>query len=218
MDINNQILNAISDLGVIRRLIDTNESQKVSPSAKSANIVVLSGLLFLSSLALVYEQFISNAQIDHLLLFTRTDEELKYGSIFYMGYALLIILIAMYFVIWRSAKHDKVELNSFIAKNFVYLSNLSLVSDLFMKFTTISLVIASGAPKWVAPLLVLFTGDYLIQGRLFKFSLKTMLVLGSLCIAIACGIAYFGITSFTIPLAIFVALVGTSLINVLNAR
>jgi len=58
-------------------------------------------------------------------------------------------------------------MNAYIVRNFIYIKNLSLISDLLMKFIALSLAILAGKPEWIAPLLAAFTGDYLLQNRFF---------------------------------------------------
>lgn len=211
----NQIQKAIADINLIRRLVGgPNEMTAIT---KKTNILILTIALVIGLLALGYELFITDAPIDYLLKYTRNDAELKFGSIFYMGYTLVVVLISLYFVMWRAAKHEGEDLNNYIAGNFNYLKNLNLVSDLFLKFTTIALVIVSGAPQWISPLLLLFIGDYLIQGRLFVMPIRFMIGMGALCMLGAVMQMYFGVTTFLIPLAVFAVMVAVSILRVMKA-
>ncbi len=214
---NQQIQQAIADINIIRRLIESPRPNTESPSAKTAKIMVLSLALLISVLAIIFESA-NAARFDSLLKFTKGDGELTFGSIFYMGYTLMVVLAALYFVLWRGAQRDEENLNSYISKNFTYVKNLSLVSDLFLKFTTIAVVIVLGAPQFISALLLLFTGDYLLQGRLFVLPIRVTIALGVACIIGAGILCYLNESTFLIPLWVFASLAAASIAYLLNAK
>ena len=72
-----------------------------------------------------------------------------------------------------------------------------------MKFVAVALVLLAGQSQWVAPLLIAFTGDYLLQGRLFTLPTKVAAALGIVCIggALLQFLSYSD--SLLVPLAVF---------------
>jgi hypothetical protein len=68
----------------------------------------------------------------------------------------------------------------------------------------------AGHPDWIPPLLLAFTGDYLVQGRLFTLPTRSAVILGAICIAI--GLCQFlaGIQTLLLPLAVFTAVAAIS--------
>jgi hypothetical protein len=53
----------------------------------------------------------------------------------------------------------------------------------------LALVVLSGHGEWVPALLLLFLGDYLLQGRYFTLPLKLALLAGPICF-VAAGVLY----------------------------
>ena len=72
-----------------------------------------------------------------------------------------------------------------------------------MKFVAVALVLLAGQSQWVAPLLIAFTGDYLLQGRLFTLPTKIAVALGVVCIGAALLQFLSHSDSLLIPLAVF---------------
>ena len=72
--------------------------------------------------------------------------------------------------------------------------------------------------EWIAPMLALFTGDYLIQGRFFNLPLKLSLFLGIACVLVAAGMYLKGIIFVFWPLLLFVAVNLISLALLVRSR
>jgi hypothetical protein len=89
-----------------------------------------------------------------------------------------MLALSVYLIVWRNAQLAGEELSAFIRRNFRYLSFATLTSDLFIKFSAVSLVILAQRPDWVAPILIACTGDWLIQGRGFMLPVKISIPLG----------------------------------------
>lgn len=115
------------------------------------------------------------------LMISNQPEAIKLYGIGFMGALLIGLLIPLYFVIWRAAKHNNEDVISYTARNFKYLKNLSFFSDLLMKFFGIALIVLADKPEWIAPLLIAYIGDYLLQQRFFTLPFKASAVLG-LCV------------------------------------
>ena len=145
------------------------------------------------------------------LMLGRQSPDLSLIGIGLMGGILVGLVILLYFVIWRAARHNGEEFNAYIVRNFRYARLLSYLSDLLMKFTAVALVLLAGRPEWVPPLLLVFTGDYLVQGRLFTLPTRTAVLLGALCIAIGLFQFVAGLESLIPPLAVFSAIASVSI-------
>jgi hypothetical protein len=102
-------------------------------------------------------------------------------------------------------------MQSYITRNFKYVKNLSLISDLLMKFITLSLLLLAGKAEWMAPVLMAFTGDYLLQGRFFTLPTQISAVLGIGCLASA--LTQFASSSheLLIPLGVFAFITSISM-------
>ena len=129
--------------------------------------------------------------------------ELRLVGIGIIASILAGLVILLYFVIWRAARHSGEEFNSYVVRNFRYARLLSYLSDLMMKFGAVALVMLAGHPEWIAPLLLAFTGDYLVQGRLFTLPTRMAVILGAICI----GAGFFqfiaGLEQLLVPLIVF---------------
>ena len=127
-----------------------------------------------------------------------------------MAGILIGLVILLYLVIWRAARNSREEFNAYIVRNFRYARLLSYLSDLLLKFAAVALVMLAGHPDWIPPLLLAFTGDYLVQGRLFTLPTRSAVTLGAICIAI--GLCQFlaGIHTLLLPLTVFTAVAAIS--------
>ena len=132
-----------------------------------------------------------------------TFPDIRLVGIGFIAGILIGLVILLYFVIWRAARNSGEELNAYIVRNFRYARLLSYLSDLLLKFTAVALVMLAGHPEWVPPLLLAFTGDYLVQGRLFTLPTRLAVLLGTLCIAAGLYQFLAQIPTLLTPLAVF---------------
>jgi hypothetical protein len=119
----------------------------------------------------------------------------------------------LYFVLWRVARREGENLSSYVERNFAYLRVLSFGSDLFLKFIATAAVILAGRGDWVAPLLMIFTGDYLLQGRVFILPLRGALVFGLGCFVLGVVQLLWLEGSLVYPLSVFCAACLLSLLH-----
>lgn len=183
---NGNIQQALNDVALIRRILDqrTASNDESSPNGTPlATSLLLQVLATLGALALLLVELTGGNTLSQTLLGTGDSRELaSYGSGL-IGLILVGLLLVSYFIFWRSARHEGDALADYIARHFRPMKNLALVSDLLMKYAALSLLLLAGQPQWIAPLLLAFTGDYLLQGRLFTLPLRSSLTLGLLCLA-----------------------------------
>ena len=63
----------------------------------------------------------------------------------------------------------------------------------------------AGHPEWIPPLLLAFTGDYLVQGRLFTLPTKSAVILGVICIGTGLYQFLTDLQTLLLPLIVFTA-------------
>jgi len=208
------IQKALSDIAMIRRTLSQADQDQMDARLVGVTLdanLLLQALAFVSTLALFLVEIVSDNAVMQTLMAAGQVDELRRFGIGMMGFILVGLLITLYFVLWRAALHNGENIQSYITRNFKYVKNLSLISDVLMKFITISLLLLAGKAEWIAPVLMAFTGDYLLQGRFFTLPTKTSAVLGIGCLAAA--FAQFASNSHTLllPLGVFVLIAGISL-------
>jgi len=208
------IQKALTDIALIRRTLNQADQEQIDAKLVGVTLdanIILQALAFVSALTLFMVEIVSNNTIMQTLMATGQLDELRQFGIGLIGFTLVGLFITLYFVLWRAALHNGECMQSYITRNFKYVKNLSLISDVLMKFITISLLLLAGKAEWIAPVLMAFTGDYLLQGRFFTLPTKTSAVIGIGCLAAA--FAQFVSNSHTLllPLGVFSLIAGISL-------
>jgi len=215
------IQSAASDLAIIRRAIEKAGGRDPSIPAHGTAMdagFVIQGLCLVIAVALLAFELISGREMTDIMMLSANDEELGWLGLAQVALAGLTLLMCVYFLAWRAARHSGQSFNDYLVRNFQYLRNLSLVSDLLVKFIPLSLVVLAGRPDWVAPLLSLYIADYLLQGRFFTLSTRVSLVLGGASV-IAAAVQYFGYSAQLVwPLLHFSVVSAASLFFLLSAR
>lgn len=199
---NEHVQSVMQDILAIRRSITSYQMTKdgqigeTTLRAKSALQVI--GLVLLSGLISI--EVFGNHLITRTMLANAHNRIAGIIIASTIGAFLALCLGIMYFVICKAAAKTQENLDSYIKRNFVYLQNLSHISDLAVKFTIIAALIIGGRPDWVAPFLLIFTADYLVQGRFFTLSLRLSQLLAMLTAAGAASMFYFGISEVLWPM------------------
>jgi hypothetical protein len=197
---------AFSDLATIRRAIErVNEDENrniVQRVVLGTNIYVQIGALAIA-LTFLISELVTNHLGTLALLYSAQDKEVAYMGLGNVGLFLLILLLFLYALVFRAARESHIEMGRFVARNFAYLKNFSLSCDLFVKYCLFALLVFAERPQWIAPMLVLFIGDYLLQGRFFTLPLNLSLVCGLLCVVGAIVQYYTGAALLAWPLAVF---------------
>ena len=202
---------AIADVELIRRVLDQAE-QHESPAQTmelfgvtlTANIILQGIALGVSTLLLLIELLSRGALTEYLML-GAAFPDIRLVGIGLIAGILVGLVILLYFIIWRAARNSGEELNAYVIRNFRYARLLSYLSDLLLKFAAVALVMLAGRPEWIPPLLLAFTGDYLVQGRLFTLPTKLAVLLGALCIAAGLYQFLAEIQTLLPPLIVFTA-------------
>jgi len=210
---NLEIQRALLDVAAFRRALDRNEGDQIDSKLVGVTLqanLMFHSIAFASSLALCLVELVTSGSMAQTLLAGAQSGELRQFGVGIMGFVLAGLLVTLYFILWRAARVEGEDVGTYIARNFKYVKNLSLISDLLMKFMTVALLVLAGRAEWVGPALIAFTGDYLLQGRFFAFPTKLSLALGIACLALAAYQFTAGSASLLIPLAVFALVAGLS--------
>ena len=200
---------AIADVALLRRVLHQIEQKRTDQ--ESAGLfgttlntnMLLQGGVFCIALALAIVEIFSDNAISRAMILGNESLDLRLAGIGIVALMLLGMITALYFVLWQAARHNGEEFGAYIARNFRYARHVSYLSDLLMKFVAVALVLLAGQSQWVAPLLMAFTGDYLLQGRLFTLPTKAAVALGVVCIGGALLQFLSHSDSLLIPLVVF---------------
>ena len=200
---------AIADVELIRRVLDQAEQNETPAQTTGLFGVTLTANLILQGLALgvstllLLIELLSRGTLTEMLMLGATFPDIRLVGIGIMAGILIGLVILLYFVILRAARNSGEELNAYIVRNFRYARLLSYVSDLLLKFAAVALIMLAGRPEWIPALLLAFTGDYLVQGRLFTLPTRLAVLLGTLCIATGLYQFLAQIQTLLLPLGIF---------------
>ena len=199
--------NSMNDLAYIQRLLQKIEKNEFS---MPVNQFALKISLFFQSLCLVFAtflavyEFITKGQITSQMLLSAQDSELGHLGMQTVLIILLTFLIILYFLVWRASLKAQRDFGVYLEVNFKYLKNLSLVSDLIVKFFSLYLLVITGQSKYVSCLLILFIGDYLFQGRYFNLPYRLSVVAGVLSFLVGVMLFYFNRFDLIYPLIVFI--------------
>jgi len=200
---------AIADVALLRRVLHQIEQKRTDQESAglfgttlNTNMLLQGGALCIA-LALAIVEIFSDNVISRAMILGNESLDLRLAGIGVVALMLLGMITALYFVLWRAARHNGEDFGAYIARNFRYARHVSYLSDLLMKFVAVALVLLAGQSQWVAPLLMAFTGDYLLQGRLFTLPTKAAVALGVVCIGGALLQFLSHSDSLLIPLAVF---------------
>jgi len=187
MNQNDSILGAMGNLTVIRRAIEKAENRNTAiPNNK---IAIDAGLIFqaiclLIGLAMLVYEFASGFEMTKIMMLSVNDTESGMFGLAQVALTMLTLVICLYFLAWRAAHHSGQSLDDYLVRNFQYLNNLSIVSDLLVKFVPLSLLVLVGHAEFIPPLLSLYIADYLIQGRFFNLPTRPALLLGLVSVVV----------------------------------
>lgn len=206
--------NSINDLAYVQRLlkkIENNEfSMPLNRFAVAINIFFQALCLVIAVFLAGYE-LVTDGQITASMLLSAQDSELGSLGIRTVLIILFALVVVFYYLVWRASVVAKRDFNMYLEANFKFLKNLSLVSDLLVKFVSLSLLVLTGQAQYVSLLLILFIGDYLIQGRYFNLPFKISAFAGVLSFILCLTLFYFKKPDLIYPVAVFVAMTIASL-------
>ena len=218
------IRKAIADVELIRRVLNQAENQPVEAPhvdllgvTVTANLVIQTVAVALAG-ALLLTEALGQRYLSRLLELGATAPDLRLLGVALIAGLLVGLVILLYLVIWRAARNSGEDFNQYLVRNFRYARLLSYLSDLFIKFVAVSLLILGGHTAWIGPLLLVFTGDYLIQGRLFTLSTRVAIGLGAFCIVAGLVQFFMGVVSLLPALVFFTAIGAASMGRLVRIR
>jgi len=218
------IRKAIADVELIRRVLNQAENEPVEAPhvdllgvTVTANLVIQTVAVALAG-ALLLTEALGQRYLSRLLELGATAPDLRLLGVALIAGLLVGLVILLYLVIWRAARNSGEDFNQYLVRNFRYARLLSYLSDLFIKFVAVSLLILGGHTAWIGPLLLVFTGDYLIQGRLFTLSTRVAIGLGAFCIVAGLVQFFMGVVSLLPALVFFTAIGAASMGRLIRIR
>lgn len=203
------VLAAIRELSEIRRAVEMNGAKKPQRSAIQV-FLLATGLL--AVLALLFLELFRPIGPTQFLIETHYREKLRYIAILDIGGCLAILVCGLSFLFLLKAREQGESFEAYLARSFSFLSFFALLSDLFTKFAAVSLLILAGRPDWVAPMFLVFLGDYLIQGRYFVLPLRVASLLGMCAIGLGVLQCLLWYGSLILPFSVFIFLSSASLL------
>jgi len=215
---------AIADVALLRRVLNQIEERNINKSSSGLFGTTLKTNMLLQFVALVsaliigFVEIFSGDVIFRSLSLAHEPFDVRLIGIGIMALMITGIMIGLYFVLWRASQQNGEEFGAYIKRNFRYSRQVSYLSDLLMKFFAVGLLLLANQSQWIAPLLMAFTGDYLLQGRLFTLSTKLAVVLGVGCIAGAILQFLLQSSSLIPPLTIFSAITVISIVRLLKLK
>ncbi|MEK9786374.1 MAG: hypothetical protein VW546_10230 [Gammaproteobacteria bacterium] len=218
------IRKAIADVELIRRVLNQAKNEPVEAPhvdllgvTVTANLVIQTVAVALAG-ALLLTEALGQRYLSRLLELGAAAPDLRLLGIALIAGLLVGLVILLYLVIWRAARNSGEDFNQYLVRNFRYARLLSYLSDLFIKFVAVSLLILGGHTAWIGPLLLVFTGDYLIQGRLFTLSTRVAIGLGAFCIVAGLVQFFMGMVSLLPALVFFTAIGAASMGRLIRIR
>ncbi|MGE4634720.1 MAG: hypothetical protein AAEI92_05130, partial [Arenicellales bacterium] len=137
------IRKAIADVELIRRVLDQADHKAAATGLFGVTLtanIVLQSLALISAALLAAVELFGGGALTRTLMLGGQSPELRLVGIGIMASILGGLVVLLYFVIWRAARHSGEEFNSYVVRNFRYARLLSYLSDLMMKFGAIALV------------------------------------------------------------------------------
>jgi len=191
------------DVKTIRQVMEgvkQSSHLKTQTALLSINVLVL-----LSAGSFLIVELFSRGQMTIFLMNIKSDPELvTFASVYIVG-MLLLILFGCYFLILSVSKRQRLTSGAAF-KIFQALNVGSILADLVLMTCFLVAVISFGQSVLISPLLLMFTGNFLFQGHLFRFPAKGASVAGLGCYILALIQFLLGSPSLMLPLTIFVTL------------
>tara|TARA_B100000686_G_scaffold334835_1_gene402661 strand:- start:26182 stop:26898 length:717 start_codon:yes stop_codon:yes gene_type:complete len=215
---------AIADVALLRRVLNQIEERNIDKDSSGLFGTTLKTNMLLQIVALVsaliigFIEIFSGDAIFRSLSLAHELSDVRLIGISVMALMITGIMIGLYFVLWRASQKSGEEFGAYIKRNFRYSRQVSYLSDLLMKFFAVGLLLLANQSQWIAPLLIAFTGDYLLQGRLFTLSTKLAVVLGVGCIAGAILQFLLQSSSLIPPVTIFSIITIISIVRLMKLK
>lgn len=166
--------------------------------------VIINSIALLGAGALLFLEVILG-EVSQFIIYSKTDEYLRSTIPMVLISVLSFLAFAGLLTVLNMALDKEVPLGVFL-KRFPVVAIGPLFSELVVMTMFLSFTIYAGVPTLVAPLLLLFVGNFLIQGHIFVLPAWLSLSVSLLCYVLS-AIVYFTQWNSILPgLIIFCAL------------
>lgn len=217
MENHNITQKALSDIESLKKtLTHLHRQNALGLESVDAHITLSSLMLTASGLLTGIESLTNGITAD--LIASASNPALQQEGLIQVGATLAILMGGAYAYLSVTSTEQKQALDSYTGRYFSYFQRLSGCSDLFVKFAGFALVILAGRPDWVAPLLMLYIGDVVFQGRLFTLPARLSPLLGVSCFVGGIGLFITGMVSVLWPLLAFSAIAAASVVQAMSAK
>ena len=122
---------AIADVALLRRVLHQIEQKRTDQESAglfgttlNANMLLQGGALCIALTLAIIEIF-SNNVISRIMILGNESLDLRLAGIGIVALMLLGMITALYFVLWRAARHNGEEFGAYIARNFRYARHVS---------------------------------------------------------------------------------------------
>lgn len=174
---------AVTSLHEIRRVIDRVQKPVKGPGGLAVRLIIQMVAALAAGWYFVIEWL--TGAVTMAFMVSRLSPDYRVMGLTSMGLGIFLMVATLFCILDIGAKRSGEATQEYIARHFAQLSLLSFSSDLIVKFVALSGVILALRPDFVAPLLLIFTADYLLQGRVFTLPFRFELVAGLACVGIA---------------------------------
>lgn len=216
------IQTALNEIIYLKKIVNQTASQTekthfVQKVQTKANLIIHS-MALIACAGMIFVELVSSPSITEILQASHQEKSIQYYGIGFMTYVLFLLCSILYFIIWRGSRNAQISFEKFISQNFNYLKNVNLLSDLVIKLGFIAALLLAERPEWISVALTLFIADYLIQGRLFNFSLKTGYLLSASLLILTCLQIFFQKFHILIPLTSFCLMMVISMADIIKSH
>ena len=179
------IQRAILDVAEIRRVLRRVEGLTEDEKAPSQVYLWIYGFFAGAAAVLLATEVLFEHPITSQMLTANLAWHHRFALVSVLAVLLGGLALLLSIAIWNASRKSDETFADFLSRSFIYLRNVSFVSDLYSKFAFLSVAILAGRGDWVAPIFVLCIGDYLLQGRLFILPTVASLLLGFTLLIVA---------------------------------
>lgn len=195
---------ALLALTDIRRSIDRVNNPRPSRTSLHARFVILASAATGAACFLLAECL--NHRVTNGLLRSQVSPELRINGLTTIGLALFLAVTIIFCIFQFHARQAEQHPKAFVDRYFPQLALLAFSSDLLVKYAALAAVILALRPHFVAPLLLVFIGDYLLQGRIFELPFRLSILAAACTLLLAAAQFSSGDPSVLLPLGIFTAM------------
>ena len=207
---------ALADIAALKDVIIYSKTPS-QLGIESINFYLLLHLVLISFVSLLCLSDVS-AFLTGQVMSCAKIIDLRKDGVEFIGYTLLLLLAVGYGLTFALSLMWNKPFGDYMARYATYFKNFSALSDIFTKYCLLSLIILAGKPEWVAPVLALFVGDFVYQGKFFILKPAVSMILGLFSFVVAVVMFIQGYQVILVSLLLFGIICLLSLINILHFR